>query len=178
MMRMLLTLMASAFLLASCASSPRIVANISPDIDLRQFETFGFVEPMGTDRANGVRTPLSSALVAAASREMSARGLTQSSDPDLLLDFMVFTEQRIDVRQTPSHSVHRSYWPRGYSTWPAYRTTVRQYTEGSLVIDLIDPRNNRMVAEGSAQRRISNTDFTQQQIDDVVARVLNSMWAN
>ena len=43
---------------------------------------------------------------------------------------------------------------------------------------MIDPRNNRIVAEGGAQQRINNTNFTQKQIDDVVGQVLNSMWAN
>jgi len=59
-----------------------------------------------------------------------------------------------------------------------YNTTVRQYTEGSLIIDLIDPNLNRLVAEGAASSRINNTDFTQQQIDDVVAQVMASIWAN
>jgi len=35
-----------------------------------------------------------------------------------------------------------------------------------------------LVAEGAATSRINNTDFTQQQIDDVVAQVMASIWAN
>jgi len=34
------------------------------------------------------------------------------------------------------------------------------------------------MAEGAATSRINNTDFTQQQIDDVVAQVMASIWAN
>lgn len=177
-MTRLLVMVAAAGLLTACASGPTIVANTSPDADFRQFQTFGFMDQLGTDRSSGVRTPLSTMLMAAASQEMAARGLTRSDDPDLLIDFMVFTEDRMDVRQTPTSTVHRSNWHRGFTTWPAYQTTVRQYTQGSLIIDLIDPRANRLIAEGSAQNRLSNTEFSQEQINDIVGQVLSGIWAN
>lgn len=167
-----------ALLLAACASGPTIVANTNPGTDFRAFQTYNFFEPLGTDRAGGVRTPLSTRLMASMDREMSVRGLTRSESPDLLIDFTVSAVDRVDVRSTPSHTVHRSHWNRGFNTWPTYSTTVRQYTEGSLIIDLIDPRSNSLVAEGAASSRINNTDFTQQQIDDVVAQILADIWAN
>lgn len=167
-----------ALLLAACASGPTIVANTNPGTDFRAFQTYSFFEPLGTDRAGGVRTPLSTRLIASMEREMSARGLEKSDSPDLLVDFTVSAVDRVDIRSTPSHTVHRSNWNRSFSTWPTYNTTVRQYTEGSLIIDLIDPNANRLVAEGAATSRINNTDFTQQQIDDVVAQVMASIWAN
>lgn len=178
MKRFLLLLVIPVLLLSACASGPNIVSNTNPGTDFRTFETYNFFQPLGTDRAGGVRTPLSTRLMASMEREMSARGLTQSDSPDLLLDFTVSAINRVDVRSTPSHTVHRSHWHRGFSTWPTYNTTVRQYTEGSLIIDLIDPRLNRLVAEGAATSRISNSDFTQQQIDDVVAQLMSSIWAN
>jgi len=168
----------SALLLAACASGPSIQTNINPGTDFRAFQTYNFFQPLGTDRSGGARTPLSSRLIASMESEMSARGLTQSDSPDLLVDFNVSAVDRVDVRSTPSHTVHRSHWNRGFSSWPTYNTTVRQYTEGSLIIDLIDPNANRLVAEGAATSRISNTDFSQKQIDDVVAQVMAGIWAN
>ena len=82
------------------------------------------------------------------------------------------------MRTTPTNTVTRSHWHRGFSTWPTYSTTVRQYTEGSLIIDLIDPNSNRLVAEAAATSRINNTQFTQEQIDDVVGQVMARIWAN
>ena len=93
----------------------------------------------------------------------------------LLVDFVVSAEDRIDVRTTPTHSVHRSHWNRGFSTWPTYNTTVRQYTEGTLIIDLIDPATNTLVAEGAAQNRITNSDFTQQQLDEIVNTIMSEV---
>ena len=111
-------------------------------------------------------------------REMELRGLSKSDSPDLLIDFNVWTEDRVDIRSTPSHTVHRSHWNRGFSTWPTYNTTVRQYTEGSLLIDLIDPRSGTLVAEAAASQRISDTSLDQAQADKLVAELMSNVWAN
>jgi len=162
-------------ILTGCASGPTIVANTNPGTDFSAFKTYNFFEPLGTDRTGGVRTPLSSRLVSSMNRALISRGLSLDEEPDLLVDFVVSAEDRIDVRTTPSNSVHRSHWNRGFSTWPAYNTTVRQYTEGTLIIDLIDPATNTLVGEGAAQSRITNTNFTQQQLDEIVNKILDEM---
>ena len=63
-------------LLAGCASGPDIVSNVTPGTDFTRFETYNFHKPLGTDRANGMRTPMSSRLMASVNNEMQARGLT------------------------------------------------------------------------------------------------------
>jgi len=165
-------------LLSACASGPTIVANTNPGTDFRVFQTFDFIEPLGTDRSNGVRTPLSNRMMTTMEQELKQRGLTRSDSPDLLVDFSVSAVDRVDVRTSPNSAVHRSHWNRSFSTWPTYSTHVRQYTEGSLIIDLIDPHQNRLVAEGAATSRISSTDFTREQVEDVVSQVMMSIWPN
>ena len=175
MKKIFLLLVIPAILLSACASGPTIVANTNPGTDFSAFKTYNFFQPLGTDRTGGVRTPLSSRLISSMNRELISRGMSLSDSPDLLVDFVVSAEDRIDVRSTPSHTVHRSHWNRGFSTWPTYNTTVRQYTEGSLIIDLIDPATNTLVGEGGAQNRISSTEFNQQQIDEIVSKVMTEL---
>ena len=121
---------------------------------------------------------MSTWLINSVSQELNSRGLRQSDSPDLLVDFFVTTEERMDVRTTPTsmHSVHRSHWHRGCcSTWPTYQTTVRQYTQGTLLIDLIDPAANALVAEGAAQSRLRGGEVTRQKIDDIVSQIMAEM---
>lgn len=178
MKKTLLLLLLPVLLLSACASGPNVVSNVRPDTDFRTFQTFNFFQPLGTDRPNGARTTMSSMLINSMTREMQARGLTLSDDPDLLIDFNVWTEDRVDIRSTPTHSVHRSHWHHGFNTWPTYSTTVRQYTEGALAIDLIDPRSNMLVSELLATRRLRESSFSQDQADEVVALMLSRVWAN
>ena len=109
-MRKLLTIASALVLiLTGCASGPTITVNSAPGTDLSSFQTFNFMQPLGTDRSNAARTPMSTMLMNSVSRELTSRGLRQSDSPDLLVDFFVTTADRIDVRTTSSgmHSVHR-----------------------------------------------------------------------
>jgi len=178
MRKLLIIAGALALILTGCASGPTITVNAAPGTDISSFQTFNFMQPLGTDRSNGTRTSISTMLMNSVNRELTSRGLSQSDSPDMLVDFFVTTEERVDVRTTSSgmHSVHRSHWNRGCcTTWPTYRTTVRQYTQGTLLIDLIDPGKNAMVAEGAAQSRIRSNELTQQQLDDVVGQIMAGM---
>ena len=177
-MKKIILLSMFTVLLSACASGPNIVSNTTPGTDFRGFETYNFFPQLGTDRDNGARTPMSTMLMASMEHEMESRGLTRSNDPDLLVDFNVWSENRVDIRSTPSHTVHRSHWNRGFSTWSTSNTTVRQYTEGSLLIDLIDPRTGTLVAEAGATQRIRESTIEQLQADSLVAELMTSIWAN
>lgn len=176
MRKSLLLLLPLLSWLVGCASpGPTITANVSPDADFSNVKTFNIMQPAGTDRPNGVRTPLTLMLAEAITAEMGNRNITQSDTPDLLVNFYSNSEDRLNVRSTPTASFHSSHRSRGrYSAWGGYTTTVRQYTVGTLVIDLVDPNSNTLVWEGIAQQRLSrNTrEISQQQIDDVVKLIM------
>jgi hypothetical protein len=178
MRKLLFIASALVLVLSGCASGPTITVNTAPGTDLSNIQTFNFIQPLGSDRDNGARTPLSMMLMSSMSREMARRGLKQSDSPDMLIDFFVTTEARMDVRTTGSsmHSVHRSNWNRSCcTTWPTYRTTVRQYTQGTLLIDLINPSANALIAEGAAGKRLRSNEVSQKQMDDVVSQIMADM---
>lgn len=169
---------ALALVLAGCAASgPAISSNTAPGVKFKNFETYNFIQPLGTDRRDA-RTPMSSMLMNSMMREMSGQGLRRSDEsPDLLIDFIVTTEERLDVRQTPTtNTMHRSHWNRSFSTWPTYSTTVRQYTQGTLIVDLIDTANNMVVAEATAEGRIRSNEFTQTQSDQIISSIIKDIW--
>ncbi len=178
MRKLLFITSALVLILTGCASGPAITVNSAPGADLSNIQTYNFMQHLGTDRENGARTPISMMLISSMSHEMASRGLKQSDSPDILVDFFVTTEARMDVRTTGSsmHSVHRSNWHRGCcTTWPSYRTTVRQYTQGTLIIDLINPSANALLAEGAAGKRLSSNEVSQTQMDDFVSQIMADM---
>ena len=178
-LRLVMTALAISLLVAACASTgPEIAANVNPSADFRAFSTYNYIQPLGTDREDGTRTPLSSRLMASMDREMALRGLELAEEPDILVDFVISIEDRVSVRQTPTHAVHRSHWSHGWNTWPAFETTVRQYSEGSLVIDLIAREQGMLVAEGGFTKRLNNNPVSQERADELVGAVMQQMWAN
>jgi hypothetical protein len=167
----------SLFLIAGCASGPTIRSNIDASVDFTRFRTFGFFEPLATDR-EGYQSLISQQLVASADRELTARGLQRTDDnPDLLVNFSARLDERLRVTQSPgvprsSLTTHR----RGfYSTWPNYqRTEIRQYTMGTLGIDIVDAANRQLVWEGFALGRVTQrtTDNIGPVLDSAVADIL------
>ena len=162
-------------MLAGCAASgPRVTTNINPATDFANFRTYNFMQPLGTDREGGIQTPLSAMLMGTLSRELESRGFKRSDNPDLLVNTFVVTEERMDVRQVPTARSFHGYRRNRYSTWGNYRTQVREYTRGTLAIDLIDAGQRMLAWEGVAQQRLGRnaTQITQEQVDTAVAAVL------
>jgi hypothetical protein len=163
--------------MTGCASGPTIRSNADPSADFTRFQTFNFMQPLSTDR-EGYQTFISRDLMAAAERELAGRGLKRTeASPDLLVNFSANLDQRLRVTQTPQPSVgafgtHR----RGlYSTWPSYRTDVRQYTMGTLAVDVIDASRMQLVWEGVAVHRI--TQSRADNIGPVIDQVMREIFA-
>jgi len=160
-----------AAVLAGCSSGPKIVANRAPDFSLVGYQTFGFVEPLSTDRGN-VRTLTSSTLIDAASFELQNAGLRRDDrNPDLLVNFVISTRETLQTRSSPNTGASMHYGRGRYGTWGGYSmststTEVVQRTEGSLGIDVIDAARLQLVWEGAATARI--TEKMQQNRDQVI----------
>jgi hypothetical protein len=148
----------SLLVVAGCASGPTIRSNIDESVDFTSFRTFGFFEPLATDR-EGYQSLISQQLVISADRELKARGLQRTdTNPDLLVNFSADLDQRLRVTQSPgvpARNFHRHR--RGfYSTWPMYQQTeIRQYTKGTLGIDVVDAARRQLVWEGFALGRVT-----------------------
>ena len=147
--------------LAGCAASgPTIRTNVDPGVDFTRFRTFDFLQPLSTDR-EGYQSFISRDLMAAAEREMTALGFKRSSEkPDLLVNFSANLDQRLRVSSGPRAGVgatwgsHRS---NRYSVWGGYSTQVRQYTQGTLGVDIVDAQRNQLIWEGVAVSRITRS---------------------
>ncbi|MBT8075806.1 MAG: DUF4136 domain-containing protein, partial [Gammaproteobacteria bacterium] len=167
--------------LTACATSgPTVSAISSPGVDLTSFKTFNYLPRLGTDRANGARTPFSARLIEAMNHEMAVRGLRLAESPDLLVDFNFVTREGIRVRQSPNmsmHSVNRSHWGSSRSVWAGYQTTVRQYTEGTFLVDIIDVENAALIAEASARSRTSPgfNEMDQAALNAMVASLMEQL---
>ena len=175
--RRLVPVLALTALLAACSSGPSIITNSAPGFSLAGYQTFGFLQPLSTDRGN-VQTLTSATLIEAATFELQDAGLRRDdTNPDLVVNFVISTRETLQTRPSSGASMHHG---RGrYGTWGGYSmsmstTEVVQRTEGTLGIDVIDASRLQLVWEGAATQRI--TESMQQNRDqilrDVVAEIL------
>lgn len=171
--RTLLPALAAASLLAQggCTTAPEVRADFDRTADFTSYKTFGFVSPLGTDRS-GYQTVVSQHLKSATQREMEARGMRlDPAAPQLLVNFSATLSDKLRVTSMPSMYMGAGYYGyRGgmYSAWPMYydNTTVTQYKEGTLNIDVVDAARKQMVWEGVVVNSV-----TQEMLDDVPAAI-------
>jgi hypothetical protein len=163
----------SVVLLAGCASGPVANADFDRTADFTSYKTFGFASPLGTDRS-GYQTVLSQHLKTATLREMEARGMRlDTGAPQLLVNFSANLSDKLRITSTPTMGVgvgrgYYGYRAGMYSAWPAYadQTTVTQYKEGTLNIDVVDVARKQLVWEG-----VVTDSVTQQTLDNVQAAI-------
>ena len=117
----------------------------------------------------------------ATTRELEARGFEQDNRaPDLLVDFIMATQEKIQARSQPTTSMSMHRGRGGAGTWGGYSmgmstTSVTQTTEGTLAIDLIDVRRNQLVWEAAATGRV--TDKVRENLEEVANAAVTDMFA-
>jgi len=137
-----------ALVISACASAPVTYSNIDANSDFSQYKTFGFFDNLATDRS-GYESTESRYLKAAVTREMNQRGFSYADEPDLKINFNVNTKEKIRSRQTPTAGGYYGYRGSYYGAWGGYETHIDQYTEGTLNIDVVDARSQKLVWAGA-----------------------------
>ncbi len=146
-------------LLAGCATGPQITSEADPEADFGSYRTFGFYAPLALEK-EGYATPTTDRIKAATRAQLESRGYVYTPEqPDLWVNLNAYMQKRTDVTSFPTvdYNYYYSYRARSYFAVPFWHdeTHVRQYTEGTLNVDLVDRRKNRLVWEGIAVGRIA-----------------------
>ncbi len=173
---------ATALLLTACASTPNTFSNADPGVDFSQYKTFGYFSTLSTDNAQ-YQSLVSNFLKVAVAQELVVRGLDHDEEnPDLRVNFYINTKDKIKTRSVPTAGGgYYDYRDPFYDPWGGYggmgvtyETRVDQYTEGTLNIDVVDSKTNKLVWEGSVVGRLSEKDVRnmEQTVDEAVADVM------
>lgn len=164
-------------LLSACSTGPIVRSDFDPRADFASYQTFAFMQPLGTDRA-GYSTLLTERLKRAAALQMESRGYVLSEKtPDLLINFQSQVQSKTEYVPPPPMMWGYGYGFGMYGGWPsfAFGPEVIQYNEGTIKVDLIDAKRMRMVWEGIGTTLVGNA----QQIapDAMVENMITSIFA-
>jgi hypothetical protein len=143
--------------LAGCATGPTVTADYDRSANFASYRTFGFYSPLGTDRS-GYQSLITQTIKSAVRAELESRGYLYTEDtPDLLVNFNAKLARQTEVSQMPASPMYYGYRRGFYGGWGgyAYETRVDQYTEGTLNIDIVDPKRQQLVWEGVAVGRVT-----------------------
>lgn len=104
--------------------------------------------------------------------EMGERGIIERDDPDLLVVYHFGSTEKIQVTDW-GYRYSDYYW--GYG---GRQIDVYQFTEGSLVIDLIDAETKNLVWRGTGTGVVEQTQRSpeewQKRIDNIIHKIMES----
>ncbi len=137
--------------LISC-SSISVNQDYDPAFDFSKLKTYGFI-PIPADA--GIDQLSANKLDAAIKNELGAKGYTIAEKPDFGVALMFSSQTKTDIQ---------SYgYGYGYGGWgrPGMYGTggvdVTQYQQGTLIIDIIDMANQKLVWRGTGSGAMSDS---------------------
>jgi len=168
--RLLATPAAIILALTACASvDVRTVT--SPDANLQTLRTFAIM-PHPTQQSPSapsendpmlVNSISNRALRADLVKGFEDRGYALSETPDFSVAYYASTKDKLDV----------TYWDYGYPYYPgwwgwgggfrSYGPTVTQYTQGTVIVDVIDPRTKELLWRGQGVANVSDNEAQYEQ---------------
>ena len=160
--------------LSSC-SSVSVLSDYDKEANFKTYKTYAFYKT-GIDKAQ-ISDLDKKRILKAIDTEMSSRGFTKSSTPDVLIS--IFTKEKTQV------DVYNNYWGGGFGWgWSPYYwggmnggNSVSTRTQGSLYIDLIDAQNKELVWQGRGVGNlgnIKNIKKKEERIREFVSEILQA----
>ena len=184
-----LILLGLASLLAACASGPpKPTVDFKSDYDFGKVSTIAFYHDSGEvigdnplQLSDIQRGRVNEALVFALEND-GFRFVKNPKDADLLLSWHLVTQHKTDIRtyETPS-AAYGGYYGR-YNRYSAYRcwscaptqteVSVRNYTQGTFIVDMIDPKMKQSVWRGVTQSKLKKEPSQDQADYNAAATVI------
>jgi hypothetical protein len=175
MKSLLLMAMLGVALLAGC-SSYDIKYDYDMGSDFTAYKTYQWIPRQISDASGNARAALQSNTLLderirrAVDTQMTNKGFTVAAEnPDVLLVYHTGAQDKIDVTDW-GYTYAGSYWGGGLGR----SVDVYQYTEGTLIVDMVNAANHQLVWRGSATGVVDPSSSPEQRearINDVVSQI-------
>jgi hypothetical protein len=168
---------AFAALFTSC-SPVTITTDYDRTVSFQKYKTYALSPaPKGQALSPSSEAALRDTLRA----EMTKKGLVEknSGKPDLAIARHAFTQDKLSVHEYTDWGYGvGDYWPYGYgryATWPGAPRTyvdVSQYTQGTLILDFVDTKSNKLVFRGTGTALVGTPDANANKIREAVIGIV------
>lgn len=176
--RGLLAVTSILFLFLAGCSSIRVDTDYDKQTSFTQLKTYDWIERPSEQTENpSINSPLVEKRIRnAIDNELSLRGFQKQSGsaPDFLVAIHVVTDEKIDITTIDHHYGYASlgyrrfgygwyghrhyghYSSYGYGPYGGTTQIVNEYLKGTLIIDIVDPKENELIWRGWASRALDD----------------------
>ena len=160
-----------AIVLTGCASKG-VDWDYDADQQMTDWKTYAWVEKTDSETSGSYHLDglLDRRVRAAVERELQARGIRKvaATDADFLVNYLTVTKTKREESQlTTSVGYGLDSWGLGVRT----ETRVRDYEEGSLIIDIVNPVDQELVWRGRSRSRVVESSTPEKRTEKINAAV-------
>jgi len=149
-------------------------SHVERGLDFATYRTFDWGPPdelpTGDPRLDGDAF-FKDHVLGAVEKQLRHRGLEMSSSPDLRIHYHASIAKRVNVSGVDKE--------RGYCYTDNCQTEISEYEAGTLVLDIVDARTNRVIWRGWAQDAVDdmleNRSTMERKINEAVTRILDRL---
>ena len=168
--RLVLTVLLVAVAVSAWA---KVISDHDPSVDFSKYSTFAWMAREGSAEGD-LPEHLRIRLQRVSEEVLAAKGFDPSPAPpqtDLLLTYYLGLNAELRIDYTP----YGPATPWGYGYWGGFNygfTEVRQYTKGTLVLDIVDARTHKLVWTGTLQKTVESANPPGKRIEKAVKKLL------
>lgn len=170
-------------LLAGCAPSVKVRSDADPSVDFSQYRTYNFFSQLGIE-GDSYASLMGQHFREAINAQLSARGFELSDTPQLQVNVSAASDDKIRVNSYQEPYLYGGYYGRGYRAgWgmPMYygggtSTTVTQYTQADVYVDMVDARRHEMVWQGVATFKV--TEKMQKELRQSIFNTVDAVFSH
>jgi hypothetical protein len=173
----LLTVLATLTLGACSGSPPKPTVDFKQDYQFASARKIAFYKDSGHvsgDNPLQISDMQRNRVNEALQQALEKRGyqfVATASEADLLMSWHLATQDKTDVRTYSTPTYAGAYGPYNryarYNCWscmaPQTDVSVRNYTEGTFIVDMIDPELGQSVWRGVIQSKLKDEPTTEQE---------------
>jgi hypothetical protein len=173
-------LLAAICALAAC-STVTVTTNYDRSASFGKYKTYA----LAPAKQGQALSPTSEATLREALRtELAVRGIAEarSGKPDLAIVRHVFLQDKVSVQQYTDWGYgYGGAWPYGYGTYgmwsgaPRTYVDVQNYTEGTMILDVVDTRTRKLVFRGTAEAVVGGPASNAEKIREAVRKMVAAL---
>lgn len=158
-----------AVLSTSC-NSVKTVSDYDRSVNFNNYKTFAFTQESKQLPTNDL---IKNRVFNAIAQNLKSKGLTESDNPDMLIDLGLKTKEKKDYQST-SYDLSGYYGRRWRIGTNIGTTNTREinYTEGTLVINMVDAKKDQLLWMGSGTGVISDKAIQEENLTASINKIL------
>ena len=180
MKKLFFVLLLVSIVISQSCSDLKITADYDKSADFSKFKTFNIIRYQeGAVASTSLSMMTVSLLEEAIIEELMNRGYTLSDDPDIEVYYFVKTKDKTEYKTTSTSvggyggNPYYYGYHGGYGYYNSYTQAV-DYTEGSLIIELVNNEVDQLLWQGVAVKSLDETSSSQRSISQIVNGIFRS----